>query len=250
MPDKVSSIWYVDTPDPAAVLRTHPDPDPTAAWALARQLYPDLDITPTTRGTLEHHAGPEPDRIYLGCYPGLTLLCSAAATRPRPTGIPKLLVRPLASEHTYLVAFDIARGWGAFAHWERGEPRRAFSSTRLNILENEGLPLVWERPYWAGEHPVRRRPGEIPDPLALPYDPTLFADAAQREWLGFGYRAAAARNKLSPADIPICGFALRPKDTAPDRNGHDDGITPGGTRQGLLSRLRGHDTAPAAGGDE
>lgn len=246
---KVSSIWYVDTPDPAAVLRAHLDPDPTAGPALARQLHPDLDIVPTTKGTLEHHAGPEPDEVYLGCYPGLTLLCSAQATRPRPTGIPELLVRPLASEHTYLVAFDTTHGWGAFAHWERGELRRAFSSTRLNILENEGLPMVWERPYWAGEHPVRRRPGEVPDPLALPYDPTLFADAAQREWLGFGY-LAAARDRLSPADIPVCGFALRPKGAASDGNGHDDHPTPDGTRRGLLSWLRGHDAALAAGGDE
>lgn len=246
---RVSSIWYVDTPDPAAVLRARPDPDPAAAYALALQLHPDLDIVPTTRDTLEHRAGPDVDEVYLGSYPGLTLLCSAQAVRARPTGLPGLLVRPLASEHMYLVAFDTARGWGGFAHWERGELRRAFSSTRLNILENEGLPLVWERPYWAGEHPVRRRPGEVADPLALPYDPVLFADAAHREWLGFGYRAAV-RDGLSPADIPVCGFALRPKGAAPARNGHDDHPIPDGARRGLLSWPRGHDTALATGGGD
>lgn len=245
---KASSIWYVDTPDPAAVLRTRPDPDPAAAWALARQLHPDLDIVPTTRDTIEHRAGPERGEIYLGCYPGLTLLCSTQATRARPTGLPELLVRPLASEHTYLVAFDTAHGWGAFAHWERGELRRAFSSTRLNILQDEGLPMVWERPFWAGEHPIRRQPGEVPDPLALPYDPTLFADAAHREWLGFGY--GDTRDGLSPADIPVCGFALRPKGAAPGHNGHADDHPPSeGSRRGLLSWLRGHDAA-LAGGDE
>lgn len=250
---RVSSIWYVDTPDPAAVLRAHPDPDPAAAWALARQLHPGLDIAPTTRGTLDHHAGPDIDEVFLGCYPGLTLLCSAQAIRARPTGLPELLVRPLASEHMYMVAFDTARGWGAFAHWERGELRRAFSSTRWNILENKGLPLVWERPYWAGEHPVRPRPGEITDPLTLPYDPILFADAAHREWLGFGYRTTSreeSRKELSPADIPVCGFALRSEDTVLDHNGPDDHPTPGGGRRGLLSWLRGHDTVPATGGDE
>ncbi|MGW5385835.1 DUF6928 family protein [Nocardia sp. NPDC003963] len=258
MLSKISSVWYVDTPDPPAVLRTDPDPDPDAAYALARQLHPDLEVEPTTVVTLGDTDGPAADAVYIGSYPGITLLCSSYAARVQPTAIPDLLVRPLAEEHTYLVSFDLEYGWGSFAHWERGELRRAFSSTRLNILQDHGLPHIWERPHWAGEHPVLWHPGELPDPLVLPFDPPGFADSANHEWLGFRYFPLAAPESddatdieearpVDPKDIRVCGFRLRPRDDHADtpepqpphsRIAHE--------RKGLLSWLRGHEAAVGA----
>lgn len=215
MPSTASSLWYINAPDPAAVLRDHPDPDPAAAFALAKQLNPDRDVVPAASGTLKVWAGPDPGSIYIGCYPGVTVVCTTQAALGCPTKLPELLVRPLASEHTYLISYDIPHGWGAFAHWERGEFRRAFSSTRVNIIEDEGLPLVWERPYWAGDHPVRLQPGEFPDPQTLPFDPPDFADGANAEWLGFHYRGAVSDDELKSTDIAVCGFSLFPKGQAP-----------------------------------
>ncbi|MGK8521933.1 DUF6928 family protein [Nocardia asteroides] len=244
MLSKASSLWYVDAPDPSAVLRGNHDPDPSAALALAKQLHEDRDVQPIMVGTLAGCTGPDTDEVCIGCFPGVTVLCSAQAARVRPTRIPELLVRPLASEHTYLVSFDTEHGWGAFAHWERGEFRRSFSATRVNILEDEGLPLVWERPYWAGEHPVRWRAGELPDPQSLPFDPPEFADAANEEWLGFHHQGPSAPGALEPGDIPVCKFALHPKGKmpAPASRGAADGephTTP--RRRGLLGWLRGGD---------
>lgn len=256
MLSKISSVWYVDTADPAAVLRADPDPDPAAAYALARQLHPGLGVEPTAPSTLGAATGPQPGELFIGCYPGLTLLCSAFAARVHPTELPELLVRPLAEEHTYLVSFDLEYGWGSFAHWERGELRRAFSSTRLNILQDEGLPHIWERPHWAGEHPIRWRVGELPDPLVLPFDPPGFADTANHEWLGFRYFPLAGQAEggntghsiPTPGDIRVCGFRLHPEDEHPD-TGH----TPrppqnriSHERKGLLSWLRGHDATVTA----
>ncbi|MGV9675056.1 DUF6928 family protein [Nocardia sp. NPDC003482] len=215
MPSTASSVWYIDDPDPAAVLRAHPDPDPEAAFALAKQLHPDRDVVPAASGTLKVWAGPDPGSVYIGCYPGVTVVCTTRALLGHPRLLPEPLVRPLASEHTYLVAFDIPRGWGAFAHWERGEFRRAFSSTRVNILQDDGLPLVWERPFWAGEHPVPLRAGELPDPQILPFDPPAFADAANEEWLGFRYHGGTGPEPLRPNEIEVCGFSLYPKGEAP-----------------------------------
>ncbi|MGW0183897.1 DUF6928 family protein [Nocardia sp. NPDC003345] len=257
MLSKVSSVWYVDTPDPPAVLRAGPDPDTGAAYALARQLHPDLEVEPTVTATLAEAVGPEPDELFIGCYPGLTVLCSTYAARVHPTAIPELLVRPLAEEHTYLVSFDLEYGWGAFAHWERGELRRAFSSTRLNILQDQGLPHPWERPHWAGEHPIRWQLGELPDPLVLPFDPPGFADTANREWLGFHYfpsapaaaTAAADPDALPstvvPDDIRVCGFRLHPKgeERGPQGQPQPPHNRVTHERKGLLSWLRGHDSA-------
>lgn len=212
---RASTLWYIDAPDPLAALRAHPEPDRDAALALARMLYADCEVTPTAVGTLADCAGPRVDEVFIGYLPGVVVVCSAQAALIRPTALPELLIRPLASEQTYLVSYDTGHGWGAFAHWERGELRRSFSSSRVNILEDEGLPLVWERPFWAGEHPVRWRAGELPDPQSLPFDPPDFADAANNEWLGFHYRAAAAHGALTPADITVCGFTLTPRTAAP-----------------------------------
>ncbi|MGW4367308.1 DUF6928 family protein [Nocardia takedensis] len=216
MLSKASSLWYVDAADPLAVLRAEHDPDPDAAYALARQLYADRDVVPIMVGTLGGCAGPDVDEVYIGCYPGVTIVCSTIAAQIRPTALPEMLIRPLASEHTYLLSFDTAYGWGAFAHWERGEFRRAFSSTRVNILEDKGLPAVWERPYWAGDHPVLWQAGQFSDPLTLPFDPPDFADAATDQWLGFRYRNRPGEDALVPGDIAVCGFTLFPKGRAPD----------------------------------
>lgn len=210
-----STLWYVDTPDPVAVLRGRPEPDPAAATALAGQLYGEHDVRPIMIGTLNGCAAPDRDEVYIGCYPGLTVVCTAEAALVRPTKLPDLLVRPLASEHTYLVSFDSKLHWGAFAHWERGEFRRSFSSTRVDILENEGLPMVWERPFWAGDHPVPWQAGDHPEPQSLPFDPPAFADAANDEWLTFRYRTPAAPGGLAPGDLAVCGFTLYPKGQAP-----------------------------------
>ncbi|WP_067704676.1 DUF6928 family protein [Nocardia jejuensis] len=242
MPSTVSSLWYVDAPDPVAILRAHPDPDHEASFALARQLNPEHDVVPAASGTMKVWAGPDPESVYIGCYPGVTVVCSAQAALSRPTRLPELLVRPLASEHTFLVSYDLTLGWGAFAHWERGEFRRSFSATRVNILEDEGLPLVWERPYWAGDHPIRLGPGEPPDPQLLPFDPPDFADGANQVWLGFRYRGGtlvrdpamgdpapgdtgervSPSNPTPPSNPPltadqilVCGFSLFPKGQAP-----------------------------------
>ncbi|MGW0327604.1 DUF6928 family protein [Nocardia sp. NPDC003183] len=238
-----STLWYVDTPDPVAVLTGTIESDPVAAAALAGQLYGDHDVRPHMVGTLAGCAAPDRDEVYIGCYPGLTVVCTAEAALVHPTKLPDLLVRPLASEHTYLVSYDTTLHWGAFAHWERGEFRRSFSSTRVDILENEGLPMVWERTFWAGEHPVPWRGSDHPEPQSLPFDPPDFADAANDEWLGFRYLTPAASGRLTPGDLPVCGFTLYPKGQAPEQKRVPVGRPGAATRRerGLFGWLRGAD---------
>uniref|UniRef100_UPI0024538AE4 DUF6928 family protein n=1 Tax=Nocardia farcinica TaxID=37329 RepID=UPI0024538AE4 len=249
MVSTASTLWYVDAEDPAAVLRAHRDPDPAAAQALAEQLFGEFEIVPKMIGTLAGCAGPDPDEVYIGRYPGLTVVCTRAARLPDPADLPELLVRPLASDHTYLVSFDTGMGWGAFAHWERGEFRRGFSSSRMKILADAGLPYVWERPFWAGERPVLWRADELPDPQCLPFDPPDFADEASRRWLGFQYRAPVVAGALLPRDIAVCGFTLVPKSPPPETpapepdpggaHGRGHGVNKSGTHGRSHGRRRG-----------
>ena len=52
----VSTLWYVDAPDPAAVLREFA-PDRDAAQALLSRLFPDLQVDPGVRVPLTEVGG-------------------------------------------------------------------------------------------------------------------------------------------------------------------------------------------------
>lgn len=200
-----STIWYVDSPDALAGLHNH-EPDADAAQALAGQLHPGEQIIAVGPGTL---ASPVAE-LLIGCYPGLTVAAAPDFTLPKPSQLDTQLIRPLAYDQTYLVALDTKHGWGGFAQWERGVLRRAFSATRVNILEDEGLPLVWERPFWAGERPIE---DQFSLANALPFDPPALADAANEHWLGFSYLGGGAT-------IHVNGFQLSPQGPSSPSHAH------------------------------
>jgi hypothetical protein len=194
----------VNTADPAEVLRTAGAGDPTVAKDVADRLHPDRDTVAIGSGTLAAVSGPDPDTVYVGCWDEVAVVCSAQFSVPRPSQLPQELID--GGENTYLVGMNPDLGWGGFAHWEHGVLRRSFSATRVNILENEGLPMVWERPFWAGEHPMPVGLERLPDPHRLPFDPLQFADAANDQWLG----------PFDPTRLAVCGFALYPLGEAPE----------------------------------
>ncbi|MBJ8344201.1 hypothetical protein [Antrihabitans sp. YC2-6] len=209
---KAATLWYVDTPDPVAALRNHREPDQQAAYALAGKLFPDTVIVPKAVGPLSTSAGVDGRGIYIGCYPGITVFCSPQLAVAHPSRLPAEWVRPLASATTVFTGLDPAMKWGAFSLWEQGKLRRSFSATTINILEDEGLPLVWEMPYWAGEHPIDHVPGILPDPQSLPFDPQDFADEGNERSLGFRYRHSPENSAIDPAGIIVCRFDLYGKD--------------------------------------
>ncbi|MDV7357062.1 hypothetical protein R4282_29100 [Rhodococcus oxybenzonivorans] len=206
---KVSTIWYVDTPDPVTVLRGHPQSDPDAAQALASRLYPDLVATPTGSASLSEASAVDQDgTVYIGCYPGVTVVCSADLTIPRPSTLPESWLPVSEFERIYYVASKPGLAWGSFAMWENGKMARSFSATPVHIHEDLGLPLVWERPYWAGEFPLRYPPGVLPDPQSLPFHPQQFAEGANRNWLGFRYTGPREDSELDPKSLPVIAFTV------------------------------------------
>ncbi|MFD4468856.1 DUF6928 family protein [Rhodococcus sp. NPDC058505] len=215
MGPRASTIWYVDIPDPAAVLRDRPAPDADAARALASRLYPETVAVPLQSGTLADSAAPAGRQVFIGSYPGVTVVCEPTLAVNRPSLIDESWTSRLESEHTYLVCAEDTTPWGAFACWERGELRRSFSATSAFIHENIGLPLVWEREFWGGEHPAERPIDVLPDPQTLPFDPGEFADAANLHWLGFRHSTPAAANATGVADVALCGFTLYAAGTEP-----------------------------------
>ena len=142
------------------------------------------------------------DRVlYVGRYPGVTVVCSGELTVAHPSRLAQRWARPNA----LFLGADAEKSWGAYAIWENGTLRRSFSATDVTILEDEGLPLVWELPFWSGERPIERAPGVIPDPQSLPFDPRELADEARERVLG----------TIDPTAIMLCRFDIYDPADAP-----------------------------------
>lgn len=215
----VSTLWYVDAPDPATVLREF-QPDCDAAQALLGRLYPDHRSTPLARVPLTEAVRGEdptgPQRVFVGSYPGVTVVCAGGFSLRTPSALPPQWRQTPASEHTFLVVSDAPGAWGAFAAWECGTLRRAFGANTVEFFEDEGVPFEWERPYWAGEHPIRWPVDITPPPQSLPFHPRKLVEEANAAWLGFRYVGRPA-HEPDPTDIEVWGFEVHgPGEPAPD----------------------------------
>ncbi|GAB90620.1 DUF6928 family protein, partial [Gordonia rhizosphera] len=140
-------------------------------------------------------------------------------------------IRPSAA--ATLLHTDPERSLGVFARWENGTLKRAFAAEPVTIIEDEGVPYPFERPFWAGERPLRYAEGVAPEPMALPFHPQEIAEQSNREWLGFRFTRPLADTDLDPTRIPVTAFAIHPADYVPgdeDRTRHE-GVGAEGTTE-------------------
>lgn len=208
-------LWFVNSSDPAAQIRQGLQHDPASAGALAAALVPDLTTVPIGETTLAAAANPEADQIFVGVYGSLSVVTSPVLAASKPSTVPESWIAALPAELTILLHTEPEASLGAFARWEAGELRRSFSANPVDILENIGLPFVFEGSFWAGDHPLVYAEGAQPDPQALPFHPQEFAEQAIREWLGFRFTTPLESTDTDPATITVSGFAIRPKGYEP-----------------------------------
>ena len=207
----VSTLWYVDAPDPVAVLREF-SPDRDAARALLSRLVPEFQVDPGARVPLADAGGTGEDdgaeQFRVGSYPGVTVVSSPRFALRHPSELPTMWLRTPAAERTCLLASDPAGAWGSFAVWECGRLRRGFGANTVEFFEDQGIPFVWERPFWAGEHPLRWPPNVPPPPESLPFHPRKLVEEAHGAWLGFRY-VGRRDDELDPRNIDTWSFTLR-----------------------------------------
>lgn len=95
--------------------------------------------------------------------------------------------------------------------WENGALVRSLSVTARDVLEDIGTPLDFERPYWAGEHPVGGTPGHRPYPL--PFHPLeLGAEAAMRSLFAFILEGRMQDTDIDPQAVRLIGYKVRAAD--------------------------------------
>ena len=169
-------------------------------------MFSDQDIVHVGSGTPTDLA---PGEVGIGCFPGVTVVSGDRFVFPRPSTAPLTWIRPTLAERTYYAAVGPVRAWGAFATWDRAVVRRSFSATRVHIIEDTGLPAVWERGFWAGEHPIDYPLGVYPSPQSLPFDPEVFAAEAVRQWFGVERRDVEVNRFLVCEPSSVHGGRVR-----------------------------------------
>ncbi len=86
-------ICYVDTDtDVAALLASGPEADRPATEALVARLFPDHDVTAIEDGTLAENANPDDEKVYAAVWPGVSIVCTAAAAQDQPSRLAPHLV--------------------------------------------------------------------------------------------------------------------------------------------------------------
>ena len=203
-----SLIVYSDE-DPRQVLRSSPAMDRPAAWDLARRLFPEHAIEETGDADLMDVLSPDLGRAYVGCYPGLAIVCHSGLGRDRPSGLSQHILGAGPYRWIYLIAMISFFDCAAVAAWHDGQLRRSLSVTfngqladppvTGEIVENIGDPLPFEEPLRArrGPHGEQR----------IPFHPLDLGEAALAAILGLPY----ARGLPEPVEygtVPLAGFRV------------------------------------------
>ena len=121
-------IVYSDS-SPKDVLRAYPVLDKAATRSLAEKLFPGAQIdeigdelaapTPSTRRS---------DVAYLGCFPGLDLVCSWKIMPDRPSQLDATVLHAADRRQAYLYALHADADWCSYGMWQDGELLRAYSA--------------------------------------------------------------------------------------------------------------------------
>ncbi|MEU4834774.1 hypothetical protein [Streptosporangium sp. NPDC023615] len=195
--------------DIRSILQSAPSIDREATRTLVRRLYPDHRITEIQDGTLSEQANPPDRHVYAGCFPGLTVVCTGDVALDRPSELGRKFLDEAAGRTVCLHAMHSAVDWFAYAVWDGdGGLRRALSlAPDHGVMENVGVPLVFEAPYWAGDRPVDSD-GEAPYPLA--FHPLELAEDALRALFGFNYEGLCFDDDPDLEDIVLAGFVVHP----------------------------------------
>ncbi|MEU4235921.1 hypothetical protein [Actinoplanes sp. NPDC026619] len=182
--------------------------DAAAAEGLVREMYPEYEVTPAETSNLFDGVNPPDDVTFALVLPGAELLADWRLVLEPTADLPEELLargagRRVVMHHMHSVTDSLC-----FAVWEDGVLVRSLSlSPDDGIDVNIGEPYEFERPFWAGEHPVLPEPG-WPDrpPYPLPFHPLELGEEALRALFGFVLEGRPHPDNVDPFEVPMHAF--------------------------------------------
>jgi hypothetical protein len=206
---KTTLLAFTDGDLPPALLgATHCDR--AEVEELVRQVFPGYDIEPDNDSTLFDDPYPPHDVTYATVLAGAEVLADRRLVLGRPSELPAHLREAGAGRRIIMHGMHSVVDWLCFAVWDDGVLVRSLSlSPGGGIAENIGEPFDFERPYWAGEHPVEPVPGwPDQDPYPLPFHPLDLGEIALRELFGFVIEGQPDPGDIDPETVHLYGFRV------------------------------------------
>ena len=189
----VVTLWFVNTAEPAEVLRREPKADRGFGRKLLAQVNPAWPITPIGSFPLNRSSVPGRDEFYIAGFPGISVVRMRVDVTELSS--PTQWHTALPAADVFVIALGTDSDFGGFAHFNGEKVSRSFCATRTSVIEDIGLPEPFEAPYWAGEK------AEQAGGIALPFEPKDLALAAEEAWLG-------AEIGQNGPDINVVGYAV------------------------------------------
>jgi hypothetical protein len=206
---KTALLAFADGDLPSALReagRSHLPRD--EAEAVVRRLSPGYEVTPIEDGALFEDCYPDDDVAFAAVLPGAVLLCDRRLVAELPSELPDHLLAEGTGRRMLLHSMHSVVDALTFAVWEDGRLIRSLSvSPATGIAENIGEPFPFERPYWAGEHPVTSVfPGQGPYPL--PFHPLDLGEEALRALFGFIIEGHPHPDDVDAESVRLHGFRV------------------------------------------
>ncbi|WP_433059816.1 DUF6928 family protein [Dactylosporangium sp. CS-033363] len=203
---KATLLAFVDGDLAPALLGATPT-DPEEALEFVRELHPGhrVEPDPYEDSTLAETYPPD-GTTHVAILAGAELVADKRVVYDCPSQLPAHLLAMGAGRRILMFATHSVVDWLAFAVWEDGKLVRSLGLLPdEGIQENIGEPYPFERPFWAGEHPVE--PDEDEGEYPLPFHPLELGDVVLRELWGF--------DEVDWIDVPMRGFRTTEAVTEP-----------------------------------
>ncbi|MER7273021.1 hypothetical protein ABT369_01055 [Dactylosporangium sp. NPDC000244] len=194
---RATLLAFVDGDLPPALLGAVPT-DPAEAEEFVRRVHPGFTVEadPYEDSTLAETYPPD-GTTHVAILAGAEVLADKRLVWDCPSELPGHLLALGAGRRILMLGMHSVIDWLCFAVWEDGVLVRSLGLLPdEGIQENIGEPYPFERPFWAGEHPVE--PDEEEGEYPLPFHPLELGDVVLRELWGF--------EALDWTDVPMRGF--------------------------------------------
>jgi hypothetical protein len=132
-------------------------------------------------------------------------VCDRRLAIDRPSQLPAHLLDLAAGRRVILHAMNSTSDSLSIAMWEAGRLRRALSVGPDSVVEDIGLRLGFEEPFWTAQHPTGAhvRPGRVGP---VPFAPLEMGEAALLAWFGFRLEGSVRSNQVDPGTIALHGY--------------------------------------------
>lgn len=183
--------------------------DPDATRRLVAQVYGGESLAEARPASLLDMVLPPDGVVAAAVFGEAAVLCAREIALDRPSQLSRAVLDAMPGTEHRLHAMHSVVDWCAFAVWQRGTLVRSLSiSPDSGVLENIGVPLAFEEPYWAGQRALEEDPA-FDDPYPLPFHPLELGEEALDAFYGFVLEGMPAPDSWDPEDVPLLTFDRR-----------------------------------------